>query len=384
MSTKKGVVTAVDIERSSCRVLTDNMQFLSDVTWKGSAGGTSGYGDSNTPQEMDQVYITQMDNKWVIDGFIQAQYSGGLKRPGVSKASGERSELMDLTTLKPKSIRTNPAIPTDTRVGDRVFTTEGGGRLGVLRAGTIVAKAGPLAQLIISPYGDTARLISRNYEHFTDLDSTYKVSSRGQLYSLHEVFRTTGDSRSQRPSFTEYFGNVGVGESLGRSPMVKNKSTHGTTVSGAGADLGIVRKTSTYDAANELTSFEEEYITGRLHRFVQKGASKTESDQTLNKVSVKVHGGDTSYYNMDETSIHLDVASTVKIDITKSGIVLNSNGNAVLHIDASGAVSLQCKNIDVTCDNVGVNSKSVDWTASAVTWNVSGAFTVNASAINLG
>ena len=53
MSTKKGVVTAVDIERSSCRVLTDNMQFLSDVTWKGSAGGTSGYGDSNTPQEMD-------------------------------------------------------------------------------------------------------------------------------------------------------------------------------------------------------------------------------------------------------------------------------------------------------------------------------------------
>ena len=66
MSTKKGVVTAVDIERSSCRVLTDNMQFLSDVTWKGSAGGTSGYGDSNTPQEMDQVY--DVDDEAVRDG----------------------------------------------------------------------------------------------------------------------------------------------------------------------------------------------------------------------------------------------------------------------------------------------------------------------------
>ena len=377
MATKKGFVTAVDVERSTCRVLTDNMQFLSDVSWRGTAGGSGGFGDTATPQEMDQVYLEQDGNKWVIIGYFQAQYSGGLPRPGVSKASGQRIELMDLTTLKPNSIKTNPSIPSDSRVGDRIFTTEGGGRLGVLRGGTIVAKASPLAQMILSPFGDSARLVSRNYEQFTDVDSTYKVSSRGKLYSLYEVFRSTGDSRSQRPSYTEVFGEVGVGEALGRSPIAKNKSDHEASVNGSGADVGMIRKTSTYDASNELTSFEEEYITGRLHRFVQKGSSKTEWDQTINNVMLKTHGGDTSMFNMNETSMHLDVGTSVKIDIDKNGIYLNSNGNSIIRINASGELSINCK-------DANINSQAVNWSASSVTFSVGGAFTVNASAINLG
>jgi hypothetical protein len=233
-----------------------------------------------------------------------------------------------------------------------------------------------LAQFILSPYSDTARLVSRNYEHFTDLDSTYKVSSRGQLYSLHEVFRTTGDSRSQRASFSEIFGNVGIGEALGRNAASKTKADHSTSVSGAGADQGIVRKSKTFDVSNELTSFEEEYISGRLHRFAQKGGKKTEVDQTIDTVSFKVHGGDTSYYKMNESSIHMDVGTSVKIDMDKNGVYINANGNAILRINASGEVSLDCKNISV-------NSQAVNWNASSVTWSVSGAFTVNAGSINL-
>lgn len=373
---KKGMVTAVDIERSTCRVLTEDMQFLNNVQWRSLVGGSSGYGYSTTPQECDQVYLEKEPDGWVIKGFINATHSGGLPKPGVSSASASRPELMDLTLNKPANLRSNASHPQDTRVGDHIFTTEGGGRLGVLRAGTVVAKASPLAQLILSPYGDTARLVSRNYEHFTDLDSTYKVSSRGQLYSLHEIFRNTGDSRSQRASFVELFGNVGVGESLGRDAATKSKGDHGTAVSGSGADVGIVRKSKTFDASNELTSFEEEYITGRLHRFVQKGAKKVESDHTIDTLSFKVYGGDTSFYKMNETSVHLDVGTTVKIDIDKNGIYLNANGNAILKINASGAVSLDCKNISV-------NSQAVNWNASSVTWSVAGAFTVNAGSINL-
>lgn len=374
---KKGFITAVDIERATCRVLTENMQFLSDVTWKALCGGAGGYGDSSTPQEMDQVYITQEDGKWVITGFINVAFAGGLSRPGVSKSSGSRPELMDLTTYKPNSIKTNPSIPSDSRVGDRVFTTEGGGRLGVLRAGTIVAKASPLAQLIISPFGDTARLVSRNYEHFTDIDSTYKVSSRGQLYSLHEVFRTTADSRSQRPSFVEIFGKVGAGEALGRNHLVKNKTDHATTVANTGADKLIVRKSMTYDEANELTSIEEEYTSGKAYRIVQKGASKTECTHDKNALSISVLGGTTTHYNMNETSIHADVGNNVKLDMDANGIVLNANGAATIHINSSGEIS-------ITCSNMNINSSAVNWNASSVTFGCSGAFTVSASAINLG
>lgn len=373
---KKGMVTAVDIERSTCRVLTEDMQFLNNVEWRSIVGGSSGYGYSATPQECDQVYLEKEANGWIIQGYINATHSGGLARPGMSSASASRPDLMNLSLTKPEALKKNASHPQDTRVGDQVLTTEGGGRLGVLRAGTVIAKASPLSQLILSPYSDTARLVSRNYEHFTDLDSTYKVSSRGQLYSLHEVFRTTVDSRSQRASFVELFGNVGVGEALGREASSKSKADHSSSVSGAGADVGIVRKSKTFDASNELTSFEEEYVTGRLHRFVQKGAKKVESDHTIDTVSLKVYGGDTSYYKMNESSIHMDVGTSVKIDMDKNGVYINANGNAILRINASGAVTLDCKNISV-------NSQAVNWNASSVTWSVSGAFTVNAGAINL-
>ena len=373
---KKGMVTAVDIERSTCRVLTEDMQFLNNVEWRSLVGGSSGYGYSATPQECDQVYLEKEPDGWIITGYINVTHAGGLPRPGVSSASSSRPDLMNLSLNKPSALRKNASHPQDTRVGDQILTTEGGARLGVLRAGTVVAKASPLAQFILSPYSDTARLVSRNYEHFTDLDSTYKVSSRGQLYSLHEVFRTTGDSRSQRASFSEIFGNVGVGEALGRDAASKAKADHSTSVSGAGADQGIVRKSKTFDASNELTSFEEEYVSGRLHRFAQKGGKKTEVDQTIDTVSFKVHGGDTSYYKMNESSIHMDVGTSVKIDMDKNGVYINANGNAILRINASGAVSLDCKNISV-------NSQAVNWNASSVTWSVSGAFTVSAGSINL-
>jgi hypothetical protein len=72
----------------------------------------------------------------------------------------------------------------------------------------------------------------------------------------------------------------------------------------------------------------------------------------------------------------MDVGTSVKIDMDKNGVYINANGNAILRINASGAVSLDCKNISV-------NSQAVNWNASSVTWSVSGAFTVNAGAINL-
>lgn len=80
---------------------------------------------------------------------------------------------------------------------------------------------------------------------------------------------------------------------------------------------------------------------------------------------------------MNETSIHADVGNNVKLDMDANGIVLNANGAATIHINSSGEIS-------ITCSNMNINSSAVNWNASSVTFGCSGAFTVSASAINLG
>ena len=90
-----------------------------------------------------------------------------------------------------------------------------------------------------------------------------------------------------------------------------------------------------------------------------------------NIASIKVHGGDTSYYKMDETSIHLDVGTNWKVDIDKQGIRINSNGKVVIDANTNGKLTV-------------TTSGDMQFNASGnVSFNAGGNFNVKASTINL-
>ena len=72
------------------------------------------------------------------------------------------------------------------------------------------------------------------------------------------------------------------------------------------------------------------------------GGSTVESDTTITGKFTKVHGGDTTYFNMNETSIHFDVANDVKVDADKNGIIIDAGGQGKITIPRSGKIVMEC------------------------------------------
>lgn len=319
----EGYVAGVDLKRHECKIRTDYGQTINGVRWLKNAGGSNSYGDNTTPSEQDRIMVMRMPNNqhWIL-GYIPTttNINNRSTGPAIGKQGVLQEELSDYSVAQSKSISGDQSSPTDQRVGDWTRTSHGGGMIGLLRAGTVLMKASSTSMLMLSPFDDLGRLVTRNWEHFTDVDSTRKISSGGAVSMSHEVYRTSSQARNEQPSFKEVRG----GES-------------------AVGDGGAVARRTTYDDGGVQTSQQTEYINGRKHQIVETGGSKVETDTTITGHFTKVHGGDTTYFNMNESSIHFDVGEDVKVDANKEGIVIDVAGQGKLTIPRSGAITMECQ-----------------------------------------
>lgn len=318
----EAVVAGVDLDRHECKVISDNGQTIHGVRWLKTAGGSNGYGDNSSPAEGDRVLVLKLSGgrHW-IQGYIPTPTRNETRAvgPAIGKQGVTPEPLADFSTLQADGVSGDQSHPLDQRVGDWTRTSHGGGMIALLRAGTVITKASPTALFMLSPFDDLGRLVTRNWEHYTDVDSTRKISSGGAVSMTHEVFPTVARARSELPSMREVRG----------------------AASAVGDAGGIARRT-TFDDGGTMTSQQTEYANGRKHQIVQTGGSTVEMDTTITGHSTKVHGGDTSFFNMDETSVHFDVGSDIKVDATKDGIIIDSAGQAKITIPRSGSIVIEC------------------------------------------
>lgn len=110
------------------------------------------------------------------------------------------------------SFRREGATPRDMFAGDKVFTGERGSLFGMLKSGTFIAKASGLAQLLISRMDDLLRIVSRNYEMFSDAMTHYSVNLSGRVYTYQSHFKNQSSSRADSPDYYEVFGDVAAGD----------------------------------------------------------------------------------------------------------------------------------------------------------------------------
>lgn len=309
-----GYVAGVDLVRMEAKVRGEAGQTLPGVRWL----------QEYQPNEGDRVLMVRLqNNEYVIMGSLaQPQNSDqAAARPALGQQGVVPADLADYSKAQSPDV-INTAGPADQRPGDWVKASKGGGVIALLRGGTVMMKSSPTSMVMTSKYDDLVRIVSRNFEHFTDMDSTYKVSTGGGCYSKHEFFRSTSDARSDRPAFREVRGNVASGA--------------------GGADGGELSKRSFFNADGVETSTQTDYISGRRHQLIQTGASIVEKDDTITGSFVKVHGGDTTFFNMNETSVHLDVSSDITVDANKDGIILSAAGQATIKIPRSGKIEMTC------------------------------------------
>ena len=260
-------------------------------------------------------------NQYWILGYIPVTSSDNNTSvgPALGKQGVTPDELANFSTAQSDSVSGDQSMPADQRPGDWSRTSHGGGMISLMRSGTVIAKASPTSLFMLSPFDDVGRLVTRNWEHYTDVDSTRKISSGGAVSMIHEVYPTSSRARSELPSMREVRG----GEA-------------------AVGDGGGIARRQTFDDGGTMTSQQTEYANGRKHQLVQTGGSVVEMDTTITGHMTKVHGGDTTYFNMNETSVHFDVAGDIKVDADKNGIVIDAGGQARITIPRSGKLVVEC------------------------------------------
>lgn len=360
-NTNEATVVAVDVNRGVCKCLTRDRRPISNVRWISPSSN-----DISIPSEGDEVIVEQRNGGFYITGYLPVAVVGDIPMPSVKNATSATPDIADYSSMKSNGIKGDKKNPQDVRPGDRLLTNKMGALMGILRSGTAIIKSSSMAQIMVTKFGDLVRVVSRNYELFTDMDATYKVSTRGKLYSIYELYRSQADSRNERATVKRFEGMAKAGEATGKG--------YATAAAGSSpADDGSYFREYLYDAANALRRTTEKFITGRVRILSQNsgGSSRMEEIRAENIMSVKVHGGDTSYYKMDETSIHLDVGTVYKIDVDKQGVRVNANGKVVIDANASGKLT-----VTTTSDMQFTSGGNVNF-------NASGSFNVNAATINL-
>jgi len=112
--------------------------------------------------------------------------------------------------------------PTDMMPGDKVFMGKWGNFIGVLSGGLTILKGGPLSQIILSKWRDTVKVVSRNFELFSDFGRIRMLSKKG-LTSFELVGNATAQkSNGHKESDWDYVMRLG-GKNLFELNLMRDK-----------------------------------------------------------------------------------------------------------------------------------------------------------------
>lgn len=390
-------VTAVDLRRKVCKCISDLGELLLDVRWLVSTGGSDGTNSSTDPVEGSRVLVDISTGFPFILGAIFTDSADTLRRPNIGMQDIDEKVIADYSTIPSGDLIRGPGTPKDQRVGDLINTTDGGGMQGTLHGGTVISKASPLAQIMLSRYGDLVRVVSRNYEHFSDVDNELKASIRGSLYAKKEIYRDPVNSRNETPSYIEYSGNVQAGELIEEKAAegytdeegIFHKFTYATLPASEfpeiPADDGVIKKTYTIN---------DEYVS-KIYSDNVDGTSETsitnsdgssthylKNDSTSYLRTFSDANGVTATASQDAISFNHTVTSSEGEIIVKgdsSGVLIDAGGKTTILVGADGKLT-----VTTTGDTLFDVGGALDIkTGGNTTFESGGNFTVTAPIIQL-
>lgn len=329
-SFEEGSVTEIDSIRKVCKVKTLRGQNLTGVKWLLGSGGGSRSGDHKSPILGDAVMITFGLGYPLITGYLPKP----LETINTFPLSIDTGEILVDTGNYSDSGRNvigDANCPKDTLVGDRVFTSTGGGILALLRGGSILLKSTSLAQIFISKFDDLVRIVGRNLEIFTDVSSQVIKNIGGRVYSYTGYAINSNDAKVENYSFHQYAGDTALAE--GVKTDYQNVTTLPTqnniiykeqvsTGNGGGA-TETLHRTLALDGTHDLV------ITG--------GGNFTRIKSTNGQVQITFN--DINVITVNSSTISLSKGGVpISVVLTDSSIVSTFNG-AVHTLDSNGVFS---------------------------------------------
>jgi hypothetical protein len=270
----EGTVTAVDPIRFICAVKTLNGRTFTGVRWLLPTGGTGNTGMNTLPALLDRVVISTALGYPFILGCLPSidspdagadNITGSLDSPDVGTDTAFRGVIV-----------ANPAKPVDLFPTDFTYTAKGGAQISILSGGIAIIKASTLAQIVMSKFEGLIRIVTRNYQRFSDASSRVSVNMKGRLYEYFAVDTKLINNRNGTERYQEFYGDVAAAEVLQASP------NNVTTLPVADAR---VRKISIKDASGNIimneTLSSDGNITITIPDFIINGVSITKGTTGL-------------------------------------------------------------------------------------------------------
>lgn len=381
---EEGTVSEVDTYRKLAKVKTLSGQNLTNVPYMTGPGGASRSGERSSPVMGDRVVISSVLGYPIIAGFLPRLQTTTNVYP-VSINSG--NQLVDTGSFSSGGDSTVPdtSSPPDMIGGDRIFTSVGGGILGVLRGGSILLRSSRLAEIFISKWDDLVRVVSRNWEHFTDLHSDTIKNLNGRLYRYTGYSQTFVNSQKENYLFNQYWGDVSQGETAQANYILPGNPTPDDRIykeaivnanGGAGVNLmtrevhltGEVKQQVTNVPQTGYTLIDQTYGQTTVTAGTMNGASPpsainpyTSSTQTPAQVTITYNGVNTETINANEINLSFGGNPT-----------FNMNSSGIQAIMGSGEINMSSSSIVISFGGaqVTLNSAGVSCTYSGHFVNV--------------
>ena len=361
-------VMTVDIKRQVCKCTSEDGHILSNVRWGYSLGQQGGQGSNDHPVIDEYVVLVNIKGEYLIFMSLSPnQTSEASVRSSISRGRGS-SEFHNIfnEAQATENFRREGSSPEEMLPGDKIYTGSNGGLFGLLKGGTFIAKASGLAQIIVSRLDDVVRIVSRNYEMFSDAMAHYSINLRGRLYVLVGHFRNQKSSRQEAYDYYEVFGDVQAGNFAKQEYYTENSSLPAIdslvkyqripAKDADGTDLGT-RWLSTYDLDGkrvETSSTEANDIyakvtaeNGHWRAEIVNPTGMASIDVLPQKILISVHG-----CTIEQTPTTV-IVTTTDCTLNTTTTTVNASTSATVNtptctIEASTTATVNAPTVNIT------------------------------------
>jgi hypothetical protein len=346
----EGTVLQVDAVRCLCKVRTLKGQVLSPVSWTTSFGGSTRGSDRSTPHVGDRVFLDFGLGYPVITGFLpKLQLADGATPLSIN--SGD--ELVDTGSYSPNgsSTKGDQNRPLDTLLGDRLFSSIGGAFLGLLRGGSVVLRSSRVSEIFLSKFDSLVRVVSRNWEHYTDVSSEIIRNYKGRVYQYSGYASTYLKSKIEDYNLHFYYGDVKAAEA------VKTNIHSGLTPP---AQDSIIYKEQITDAPPGSATRELMHrtlnLSGNEEVWIFNGSHFTRVISTAEEL--RLTWNDQNILSITETSIHAFHKDGSDLILDSAGVRASFKDGLVKIEDGKTSVKYGASSIELTTSGITGTSGS--------------------------
>lgn len=325
--TEEGIITEVDAKRKLCKVRTLSGKRLTNVRILSPYGGASRSGARFIPMTGESVCVYSGLGNPIILGFLpKVQSSEDMFPVGIDT----NEELIDTgdSGISGANAVFDRNAPKDIISGDNVLGSIGGGMVAILRSGTVLIRSSRVSEIFLSKLGDLVRIVSRNYEHFTDLSTETIRNIGNRVYRYFGVAQTFSDAKNESYSYHQYYGDTAIAQGA------KSRYT-GYSANPTPNDI-IAKEQITNSAATSEFMHKDIHLDGQTDLVVRTadGTAFTRIRSKNNEVFLSYN--DSNVITINPTQATMTYGGVNVINVNASSISLSKGGDPLLTLDSSG------------------------------------------------